>query len=424
MVSLGDLAEINHPRSSKKIDPEDIVSFIPMADITEGGRWINRQSRKYKEVRQGFTYFEEGDVLFAKITPCMENGKGCHAIGLDNGIGFGTTEFHVLRAREDADPGFIYQWSIYHDLRRQAKNSMTGSAGQQRVPKEFFKKFLVPLISKPEQTKIAEILSTVDRAIEQTEALIVKQQRIKTGLMQDLLTRGIDEHGNLRSEKTHQFKDSPLGRIPVEWEVDELETVCEFVTSGSRGWAQYYSSEGAMFLRIGNLTRDHINLRLEDMAFVNPPRTSEGKRTSVSPGDLLISITADLGIIGVIPVGFGEGYVNQHIALVRLLPEKANSRFIGWFLSGQGGQNQFEKLNESGAKAGLNLPTIRKLLVPIINPVEQKRIAEILDANSNWVSDLYSKLRKHYSLKTALMLDLLTGKRRVVALLNSTMPAN
>ena len=76
--------------------------------------------------------------------------------------------------------------------------------------------------SLPEQTKIAEILSTVDRAIEQTEALIAKQQRIKTGLMQDLLTRGIDEHGNLRSEQTHKFKDSPLGRIPVEWEVKHL----------------------------------------------------------------------------------------------------------------------------------------------------------------------------------------------------------
>ena len=83
--------------------------------------------------------------------------------------------------------------------------------------------------SKPEQTKIAEILSTVDRAIEQTEALIAKQQRIKTGLMQDLLTRGIDEHGNLRSEQTHKFKDSPLGRIPVEWDAKELGTVA-FVT--------------------------------------------------------------------------------------------------------------------------------------------------------------------------------------------------
>ena len=271
--------------------------------------------------------------------------------------------------------------------------------------------------SIPEQTKIAEILSTVDRAIEQTEALIAKQQRIKTGLMQDLLTRGIDEHGNLRSEQTHKFKDSPLGRIPVEWELTELDAVAEFVTSGSRGWAQYYSADGATFLRIGNLTRDHINLRLSDTVFVNPPKTSEGKRTSVSTGDLLISITADLGIIGVIPKKFGEGYVNQHIALVRLLPTKVNARFIGWFLSGRGGQTQFEKLNESGAKAGLNLPMIKKLFVPVTKLTEQARITEILDTNTNRVNALYSRLEKLRSLKTALMQDLLTGKKRVTPML-------
>ena len=86
--------------------------------------------------------------------------------------------------------------------------------------------------SKHEQTKIAEILSTVDRAIEQTEALIAKQQRIKNGLMQDLLTCGIDEHGNLRSEETHKFIDSPLGRIPVEWEVETLGQVIGPIVSG------------------------------------------------------------------------------------------------------------------------------------------------------------------------------------------------
>ena len=83
--------------------------------------------------------------------------------------------------------------------------------------------------TRAEQTKIAEILSTVDRAIEQTEALIAKQQRIKTGLMQDLLTRGIDEHGNLRSEKTHKFKNSPLGRIPVEWDVQPVRMLVEVI---------------------------------------------------------------------------------------------------------------------------------------------------------------------------------------------------
>jgi type I restriction enzyme, S subunit len=271
--------------------------------------------------------------------------------------------------------------------------------------------------SLTEQTTIAEILSTVDRAIEQTEALIAKQERIKTGLMQDLFTRGIDEDGNVRSELTCVFKNSPLGRIPAEWEVSNLEAVAEFVTSGSRGWAKYYSQEGSIFLRIGNLTRNHINLRLEDVVFVNPPISSEGKRTSVSTGDLLISITADLGIVGVIPPAFGEGYVNQHIALVRLSPAKADPRFIGWFLSGRGGQIQFEKLNESGAKAGLNLPTIKKLTVPIPKGSEQTRIAEILDLNTQEVNENQGRLRKFRSLKTALMQDLLTGRKRVTPLL-------
>jgi type I restriction enzyme S subunit len=93
-----------------------------------------------------------------------------------------------------------------------------------------FEIFTPPL---PEQAKIAEILSTVDRAIAQTEALIAKQQRIKTGLMADLLTRGIDEHGNLRSEATHAFKDSPLGRIPVEWEVQDLKSVGNWYSGGT-----------------------------------------------------------------------------------------------------------------------------------------------------------------------------------------------
>jgi hypothetical protein len=174
-------------------------------------------------------------------------------------------------ARDDFDVRDII-WAI-NLIRHKIDNLAIGSTVK-GINVEQLLNFEIYNLTKPEQTKIAEILSTVDRAIEQTEALIAKQQRIKTGLMQDLLTRGIDERGNLRSEQTHQFKDSRLGRIPVEWEVGELESVSEFVTSGSRGWAQYYSADGAIFLRIGNLTRNHINLRFEDIVFVNPPRIS------------------------------------------------------------------------------------------------------------------------------------------------------
>jgi len=103
-----------------------------------------------------------------------------------------------------------------------------------------------------EQAKIAEILSTVDRAIEQTEALIAKQQRIKTGLMQDLLTRGIDEHGNLRSPETHPFKDSPLGRIPVEWDARELSEVVD-LRVGYAFKSSWFAEDGVRLLRGENV---------------------------------------------------------------------------------------------------------------------------------------------------------------------------
>ena len=275
-------------------------------------------------------------------------------------------------------------------------------------------------IDTAEQAKIAEVLSTVDRAIEQTEAFIAKQQRIKTGLMQDLLTRGIDEHGDLRSEQTHEFKGSPLGRIPVEWDIASLGSVAESVTSGSRGWAKYYREEGPLFIRIGNLTREHINLRLDDLVFVQPPASAEGLRTAVQAGDLLISVTADLGIIGVIPKGFVEGYVNQHIALARLLPAEMSARFVGWFLSSREGRAQFDRLNESGAKAGLNLPTVRSLLFPRPDIDEQHRIGVAIDACVRIAEQHACSLQKLRALKRGLMHDLLTGNRRVTALLEQS----
>ena len=117
-----------------------------------------------------------------------------------------------------------------------------------------------------EQSKIAEVLSAVDRAIEQTEALIAKQQRIKTGLMQDLLTRGIDEHGNLRSEQTHKFKDSPLGRIPMEWESASLAV---FVPSAEYGISTSLGESGYPVLRMNNLLDGEAEL--SDLKFTDAP---------------------------------------------------------------------------------------------------------------------------------------------------------
>ncbi|HFD87664.1 MAG TPA: restriction endonuclease subunit S, partial [Gammaproteobacteria bacterium] len=124
----------------------------------------------------------------------------------------------------------------------------TSGSGIPHVDKEVLGKLQLFEFVKPEQTKIAEVLGAVDRAIEQTEALIAKQQHIKTGLMQDLLTKGIDEHGNLRSEATHEFKDSPLGRIPVEWDVKPFGSGVASSAFGPRFPSTAYSENGNLAL--------------------------------------------------------------------------------------------------------------------------------------------------------------------------------
>jgi len=164
---------------------------------------------------------------------------------------------------------------------------------------------------------------------------------------------------------------------------------------------------------MGNLTREHMNLRLDNLVRVCPHLGSEGARAQVQSGDVLISITADLGIIGVIPHDFEEAYVNQHIALVRLEQSQANPRWIGNYLAIGLGQKQFYRLNDVGAKSGLNLPTVARLLVALPSMREQKEIAAIVDAYDTRIRKEEAYRDKLKLQKTGLMHDLLTGRVRV-----------
>lgn len=278
-------------------------------------------------------------------------------------------------------------------------------SGIKHLDKRLIQKINVCVPPLSEQKKIASILTSVDEVIESIQKQIDKLQDLKKATMNELLTKGIGHT---------EFKDSELGRIPKSWAVKEIGELTEFVTSGSRGWSQYYSPTGSMFIRIGNLTRDHINFKFEDIQLVNPPEGGEGTRAKVKLGDILVSITADLGVIGVVNEGVGDAFVNQHVCLVRLVQKKeVLPRWIGHFLSGHEGQEQFSKKNDGGAKAGLNLPTIKSVVVPIPLPHEQDQIVRILDQLDSDISVKKRKLDKHQSLKKSLMQDLLAGKVRV-----------
>lgn len=160
-VSISDIVELN-PRVplgvSKDTDRE--VDFVPMSQLSEQGYVEPLESRPLRDVLKGYTYFQNGDVIVAKITPCMENGKAAFVKGLPHGIAFGSTEFHVLRPSTDVDGRYLFYMVWNPIFRHEAEGNMTGSAGQKRVPTKFFTRFKIPLPARPEQERIADILDS------------------------------------------------------------------------------------------------------------------------------------------------------------------------------------------------------------------------------------------------------------------------
>ena len=145
LTTLGSCCEVN-PKRPKGIDDSTRVSFVPMPAVTEQGQIDCSDIKPYAEVKKGFTYFAENDVLFAKITPCMENGKGAIAEGLSNGIGAGSTEFHVLRPIEGkSNPYWLYIITMFDSFRNESRSVMTGTGGQLRVPAGFLEGYVVAL---------------------------------------------------------------------------------------------------------------------------------------------------------------------------------------------------------------------------------------------------------------------------------------
>ncbi|EPY4079468.1 restriction endonuclease subunit S [Klebsiella quasipneumoniae] len=165
------------------------------------------------------------------------------------------------------------------------------------------------------------------------------------------------------------------------WSETSLGKISSFITSGSRDWAQYYADGGDKFIRMTNLVRDGITLNLSDLKFVRLPENSnEGKRTALQHHDILISITAELGKLGWVPDDLGTAYINQHTALVRPNLSIVSSKFIANLLSTKKYNNILNQQNDSGAKSGLNLSTIKNFGFYATNKIEQTKIADFLSS--------------------------------------------
>ena len=183
---LGTCCELNPKKGTdKRLVSGLSVSFVPMPAVSESGKIDASQIKVYDEVKTGFTYFAENDVLFAKITPCMENGKGAVAVGLCNNIGFGSTEFHILRPINDkSNPYWLYSLTSFDTFRKDAADNMTGSAGQRRVPAVFLEKYKVTLPPIELQNQFAAFVEQTDKSKVAVQKSLDEAQLLFDSLMQ------------------------------------------------------------------------------------------------------------------------------------------------------------------------------------------------------------------------------------------------
>lgn len=188
------------------------------------------------------------------------------------------------------------------------------------------------------------------------------------------------ENGNSKRYTPPRVTLEDVGaQLPPKWCWISSDALLWFVTSGSRGWAKYYQDRGAGYLRVGNLDHDTIDLDLSEIQRVNPEASAERERTKVRPGDILVSITAEIGMIAIVPPDIGEAYVNQHVAIAR--PTIGfNRAYLAWFLAtSKGGQAQLEELQRGATKVGLGLDDLKSLKVPFPPIEEQNEIVRRIE---------------------------------------------
>ncbi|WP_078898290.1 restriction endonuclease subunit S [Streptomyces sp. CNQ-509] len=270
-IPFSELVSVNPPPAGKL---SGLVPYVGMADVTNEGRLARIVERPAAEISPGQPCFRDGDTLVAKITPCMENGKGAFVRGLNGATGAGSTEFHVLRPRPGVDPRFAYYCTRSRAFRLEAEAMMTGSAGQRRVPAAFFSRYAVPNRTLAEQQAAADIIDAVSAQERAIEASIAKLRSLRAGVL-------------LRA-----FSAVEGGKVPDGWTRVALGNVVPRVEYGTSE-ALDRNRQGLPVLRMNNIHDGKPEV--SDLRYVSVPVPA---RLELRYGDVLFNRTNSIDHIG------------------------------------------------------------------------------------------------------------------------------
>ena len=314
---------------------------------------------------------------------------------------------------EKVNNRFLYYLISSSTIQNKFDAFFTGGAQKNISPKQIESvEYIVPK-STTEQETIANILSKTDQAIANTEALIAKYTQIKTGLMQDLLTKGIDDNGNIRSEQTHEFKDSPLGRIPKEWEYCKMGSFIEANLYGPRFSANDYSENGNVkTIRGTDFSKSGEILYNETPIAKLPPIMIKNHR--LFNGDIVIVTTADCGLTAVFEQPDNDlPFIPSAYSVKFRFNKVVYPYYLKLFMTTTFAASQVYKFVRQGTLGNLPGSDILDFDFVLPNEEEQHRIVNTIQKQEDFIVCEKNKLSKLQSLKTGLMQDLLSGKVRV-----------
>ena len=418
-VKLGDFSEIVKGITYKSSDYSESgegAIFINLKCILKKGGFNKDGLKYYKGPIKESQILRKGDIIIAIVDLTRDGdiiGYPLRVPDFDNNkVVTMSMDVVKIEPNEQIDKNFLYYRLCLDDVHNYIFSISAGSTvlhlDLNWLPQL---EFSVPL-SLPEQRKIAEILKTVDNTIEKTEKIIEKYKRIKQGLMQELLTKGIDENGQIRSEETHKFKDSPLGRIPEEWEVVTTEQFCESVTDGTHDTPKPVDS-GIPLITSKNIKENKLDMNEfyyiseKDAKIIN-------KRSYVSDNTLLFSMIGTIG--NMVAIGRkGFEFCVKNVGIFRL-KNKNQLKWLYYSLIFYFPLN-ISNLLDGTTQNFISLGNLKKIQIPLPPLPEQKRIASILSQIDEAIEKEQKYKEKLERIKRGLMEDLLSGKVRVNRLL-------
>lgn len=394
-AKLRDVCQIGPPKKEArvKLSDSDLVSFVPMNDLGVRTKSLTlNNERPLADVVRSYTYFAENDVLLAKITPCFENGKLGIARNLTNGVGFGSSEFIVIRSKGKIDPEYLFYFLSQDSFRDSGARVMTGAVGHKRVPKEFVEDYVIPLPPLPEQRRIVAFLDEAFEGIATTTANAERNLHNAQELFENYLESVFSENSEGWVEKS--LDELTADKSPITYGV---------VKPGGLG--------DVRFIRGGDISQGRI--RIDKLRTITKEVSEQYRRTLLRGGEILVCLVGQPGQTAVAHQELAGANIARQVGLVRL-QDGVNPYFISYFLRSRSGQDALGGYTGGSVQQVINLRDLKLVKVPVPNTAVQKDIVENLDEhelNIERLKNVYKKkLAALKGLKQSLLQNAFSGK--------------